>query len=233
MYNLLTGTLDVKPEGTKSWWEFFQRGSLEKGNMRLEWTCVSYKFLNPLLLPIFCVVKVDHNSQKCGHHSYDDFQELSPSAISELANDMFKAGYITHAQISSQTKSPASSLIINVQSTFNGARRRISSLRPSTLPIFNTKPSSVNLEALPCLPRKRCRWLHMCLKKQTYATKLEPLHVCRDEEEKDFTDATFFRALRRAYFGSKNLRERLLFKLSKIEFVEVRLHPMPRCRIGR
>ena len=150
----------------------------------------------------------------------------------ELANDMFKAGYITHAQISGQTKSPASSLAINVQNTFNGARRRISSLRPSTLPIFNTKPSPLNSIALSCLPSPRCRWLHMCLKKPPYATKLEPLHVCKDEEEKDFTDATFFRALRRAYFGSKSLRERLLFKLKKIEFVEVRLHPMPRCRIG-
>lgn len=145
---------------------------------------------------------------------------------------MFKAGYITHAQISGQTKSPASSLIINVQNTFNGARRRISSLRPSTLPIFNTKPSSVNSKALPCLPSQRCRWLHMCLKKPPYATKLEPLHVCKDEEEKELTDATFFRALRRAYFGSKSLRERLLFKLKKIEFVEVSLHPIPRCGIG-
>jgi hypothetical protein len=142
----------------------------------------------------------------------------------ELANDMFKAGYITHAQISGQTKSPASSLAINVQNTFNGARRRISSLRPSTLPIFNTKPSPLNSIALSCLPSPRCRWLHMCLKKPPYATKLEPLHVCKDEE-KDFTDATFFRALRRAYFGSKSLRERLLFKLKKIEFVEVRLIP--------
>ncbi|PMD20363.1 hypothetical protein NA56DRAFT_179615 [Hyaloscypha hepaticicola] len=138
---------------------------------------------------------------------------------------MFKAGYITHAQISGQTKSPASSLTINVQNTFNGARRRISSLRPSTLPIFNTKPSLVASIALPCLPSQRCRWLHMCLKKPSYATKLEPLHVCKDEEEKDFTDATFFRVLRRAYFGSKSLQEKLLFKLRKIEFVEFELCP--------
>lgn len=146
---------------------------------------------------------------------------------------MFKAGYITHAQISGQTKSPASSLIINVQNTFIGGLRRISRLRPSTLPIFNTKPSPVDSIALPSLPSQRCRWLHMCLKKPPYATKLEPLHVCKDEEEKDSTDATFFRALTRAYFGSKSLRERLLYKLKKIEFVEVRRLPMPRCRIGR
>lgn len=61
----------------------------------------------------------------------------------------------------------------------------------------------------------------MCLKKSPYATKLEPLHVCKDEEQNDLTDATFFQALRRAYFGKKNWRERLLFKLKRIEFVEV------------
>jgi hypothetical protein len=61
----------------------------------------------------------------------------------------------------------------------------------------------------------------MCLKKPPYATKLERLHVCKDDEENEFTDATFFRALRRAYFGSKSWKERLLYKLKRIEFVEV------------
>jgi hypothetical protein len=134
---------------------------------------------------------------------------------------MFKAGYITHAQISGQTNTPISNLILNVQNLSTGVRRRISSLRSSTLPTFNTKPSSVKSIALQCLPSQRCRWLHMCLKKPPYATKLEPLHVCKDDEENEFTDATFFRALRSAYFGSKSWKERLLYKLKRIEFVEV------------
>jgi len=159
--------------------------------------------------------------QKCGHRSHDDFQELSKDAVLELANEMFKAGYITHAQISSQASSPISSLAVTIQNLFTGARRRLSGLRTSTLPTFNSKTSSVKSIAMQCLPSQRCRWLHMCLKKPPYATKLEPLHVCKDEQEKEFKDATFFRALRRAYFGSKSWKDRLLFKLTRIEFVEV------------
>jgi hypothetical protein len=134
---------------------------------------------------------------------------------------MFKAGYITCAQISNQTNTPISSLTITMQNIFVGTRRRISGLRSSTLPTFNPKTSSVKSTLLQCLPSPKCRWLHMCLKKPPYATKLEPLHVCKDEEENEFTDSTFFQALRRAYFGSKSWREKLLFKLKRIEFVEV------------
>jgi hypothetical protein len=164
--------------------------------------------------------KADNIHQKCGYKSHDDFQELSKGALVDLANEMLKAGYITHAQISGQAGSPISSLTLTVKNIFTGARRRISSLRSPTLPVFS-KPSSVKSIPMQCLPSQRCRWLHMCLKKPPYATKLEPLHVCKDEEEKEFTDASFFRALRRAYFGSRSWRERLLFKLKKIEFVEV------------
>ena len=163
--------------------------------------------------------------QKCGHRSHDDFQEISQGAILELANELFKAGYITHAQISNQASSPISSFVVTIQNFFTGARRRLSGLRSSTLPTFHSKPSSVKSIAMQCLPSQKCRWVHMCLKKPPYATKLEPLHVCKDEQEQEFTDATFFRALRRAYFGSKSWKDRLLFKLKRIEFVEVRILP--------
>jgi len=64
----------------------------------------------------------------------------------------------------------------------------------------------------------------MCLKKRPYATKLRPLHVCKDTDKNDFTDATFFKALRKAYYSHRSWSERILFKLRKIEFVEVRGH---------
>ncbi|PMD58343.1 uncharacterized protein K444DRAFT_430978 [Hyaloscypha bicolor E] len=228
VYMMLIDTLDN--EGERPWFNIwlsrignkFQQQRKLGGNIkRLEWTCVSHKLLRFLIL----LQNTDTTSQKCGHRSHDDFQELSQGAILELANDMFEAGYITHAQISNQTNSPITSLTTRVQNIFIGARRRISSLRTPTLPTFNTKPSSIKSIPLQCLPSTKCRWLHMCLKKPPYATKLEPLHVCKDDEENDFTDATFFQALRRAYFGSKRWRERLLFKLKKIEFVEFELCP--------
>jgi hypothetical protein len=226
VYMMLIDTLNEQTEGERPWldvWlsrignKFQQRRKLSGNIKRLEWTCVNHKFLR-FLIPL---QNTDTTSQKCGHRSHDDFQELSQGAILELANDMFEAGYITHAQISNQTNSPITSLTTRVQNIFIGARRRISGLRTPTLPTFNTKPSSIKSIPSQCLPSPKCRWLHMCLNKPPYATKLEPLHVCKDDGENDFTDATFFRALRRAYFGSKRWSERLLFKLKKIEFVEV------------
>jgi hypothetical protein len=43
----------------------------------------------------------------------------------------------------------------------------------------------------------------MCLKKRPYATKWEPLHVCKDEEQEDYTDASFFKALTLAYYKQR------------------------------
>lgn len=74
---------------------------------------------------------------------------------------------------------------------------------------------------MTCLPANKCRWLHMCLKKRPYATKMEPLHVCKDEKQNSYTDASFFKALRKAYYSQRSWKEKLLFKLNKIEFVEV------------
>jgi hypothetical protein len=62
----------------------------------------------------------------------------------------------------------------------------------------------------------------MCLKKRPYATKLEPLHVCKDENQNDYTDASFFQALNTAYYKQRSLKERSLFRLKRIEFVEVK-----------
>ncbi|KAH8778218.1 hypothetical protein F5882DRAFT_440623 [Hyaloscypha sp. PMI_1271] len=225
-YMMLMDTLAEQTEGKRPWldvWlsrignKFQQRRKLGGNIKRLEWTCVSHKLLR-FLIPL---QNTDTTSQKCGHRSHDDFQELSQGAILELANDMFEAGYITHAQISNQTNSPITSLTARVQNIFIGARRRISGLRTPTLPTFNAKSSSIKSIPLQCLPSPKCRWLHMCLNKPPCATKLEPLHVCKDDGENDFTDATFFLALRQAYFGSKRWKERLLFKLMKIEFVEM------------
>lgn len=44
----------------------------------------------------------------------------------------------------------------------------------------------------------------MCLKKRPYATKMEPLHVCKDEQQNTYTDASFFRALRKAYYQHRS-----------------------------
>lgn len=101
-----------------------------------------------------------------------------------------------------------------------GVQRRIRGLRSSSLPQF-VKQTSVNSLATQCLPIRHCRWLHLCIKKRPYATKLAPLHVCKDEEQNEFTDASFFKTLRDAYWKQRTWSEKLLFRLRKIEFVEV------------
>jgi hypothetical protein len=61
----------------------------------------------------------------------------------------------------------------------------------------------------------------MCLKKRPHATVMKPLHVCKDDYQKEYTDASFFAALRKAYYKHRSWKEKALFKLKKIDFVKV------------
>ncbi|KAH7360332.1 hypothetical protein BKA65DRAFT_183060 [Rhexocercosporidium sp. MPI-PUGE-AT-0058] len=173
---------------------------LPDGMIRLHWTC------------------------ECGYQAVDDFQEYKSGSTSHWAKELLSSGYITHARISDRADGGFSKLRMKVNNVFARAHRRISHLRSTTLPTFSTSGSGSPV-ALQCLPSQKCRWLHMCLKKRPFATKLEPLHVCKDEKRNDYTDATFFRALRNAYYTRRSWREKLLFKLKKIEFVEFELCP--------
>jgi hypothetical protein len=159
--------------------------------------------------------------KRCRYRSQDDFQELKSGAVIEFANGLFEAGYITHARISNESSGKASELAIEINNLLIGAQRRIRGFRSSSLPLFS-KTTSVKSMALQCLPTQKCRWLHLCFRKRPYATKVVPLHVCKDEGQNDFTDASFFRALRKTYYKQKSWKEKLLFKLKKIDFAEVR-----------
>ncbi|KAF8854908.1 hypothetical protein BDZ45DRAFT_25601 [Acephala macrosclerotiorum] len=111
-----------------------------------------------------------------------------------------------------------------INNIFVGARRQLSRARSPSLPSFSMIPRTAGVP-VNCLPTNKCRWLHMCFKKRPYATKMEPLHVCKDEQQNAYTDASFFQALRKAYYQRRSWKEKLLFKLSKIEFVEFDLCP--------
>lgn len=138
----------------------------------------------------------------------------------EFANDLMRSGYITCFQTSDQVTGKVSELAMQVNNLFVGARRRISGLKTTLLPMFST-PTAVESIALQCLFVERCRWLHLCLMKGPYATKLEPLHVCKDENQKEFTDATFFQVLRKVYYNRQSWKQKVSYKLRKIQFVEV------------
>lgn len=163
----------------------------------------------------------------CGYQAYDDFQELEDTAVEDFAKDLTAAGYISHARISHYADGNISKLKMKVNNALVGARKRVYRLKSATYPSFSTSDSNTSI-ALSCLPTRQCRWLHLCLKKRPYATKLESLHVCKDEQRNDYTDATFFQALSKAYYENRTWKEKLLFKLKRIEFVEVRnIHSMP------
>jgi hypothetical protein len=89
-------------------------------------------------------------------------------------------------------------------------------------------PKARKFANIQCSPTSglTCRWLHLCLKQRPNAkvTKLEPLHVCKDDEQKDLTDSSFFKALRRAWKMQRTWTDLILFKLARIEFIKVRYH---------
>jgi len=133
---------------------------------------------------------------------------------------LVNAGYITHAKISNQTAGTIFNLREKINNIFVAMRQRITRLKSSSLPLFS-KPGSIKSIALQCLHTQTCRWLHLCINKQPYATRLKALHVCKDEEQNEYTDASFFKTLRLAYYKGRTWKEKLLFKLKSIEFVEV------------
>ncbi|PVH84838.1 hypothetical protein DL98DRAFT_651555 [Cadophora sp. DSE1049] len=195
---LLETVLDEPVTAASS--RFFSPRPLPHGTVRLKWTC------------------------RCGHKAFDDFQELERDSIFILAAELIDAGYVLHAHVSNQADGPFTTLMMKLNNAFVGARKRIYRPKSTTLPLFSAS-GLANSIALQCLPTRKCRWLHLCLKKRPYATKLEPLHVCKDEQKNDYTDDTFFQALRKAYYTQRTWKEKVLFKLEKIEFVEFELCP--------
>jgi hypothetical protein len=73
-------------------------------------------------------------------------------------------------------------------------------------------------------PGMTCRWLHLCLKQRpsSKVTKLEALHVCKDNEQNDLTDASFFKTLRIVWKMQRTWTDLILFKLARIEFIKVK-----------
>lgn len=137
--------------------------ALPSGTFRLTTTCVS-----PSMVSVHR--KGAKYSARCGQQYSDDFQELQPAAVLDLANQLKAEGNIKHSQVSISTNNVLSDLKIGTNNCLVGARRRIAKLKGPTLPIF-LKPNSSSTISLQCLPRQRCKWLHMCLKKLPYATK--------------------------------------------------------------
>jgi hypothetical protein len=164
------------------------------------------------------------SNQHCGYISNENFKEFKNGAVIDFANELMESGYITHAQLSNRSGGRISILNMKISNFFLGMTNRVARLRSSLLPLF-AAPTTVQSIVTSCLPPRSCHWLHLCLKKRPYATELKPLHVCKDDNQNDFTDATFFQVLRIAYSKQRTWKEKLIFKLRRIEFVKVRFTP--------
>ncbi|KAF7948517.1 uncharacterized protein EAE97_003928 [Botrytis byssoidea] len=155
---------------------------------------------------------------KCGHASYDDFTEFPgrEGAAVDFAKELMKTGYITRAQITSQSLGTKLRVSGRFQNGINLISRKLLKIRNTSLSTF----VKASLPKTPvCLPADGCRWLHLCMKEKPYATHLKPLHVCKDENQDPLTDKTFFRALKHAYSKERTWRDWAILKLRRIEFI--------------
>lgn len=129
-----------------------------------------------------------------------------------------QAGYITHDQVTNQSSGPIDRFLRKTRNAHTAIYLRISQTHLTFLPTF---VKSGSLAPSACFPTKHCRWLHLCMKEQPYATHLKSIHVCKDEKQDPLTDATFFKALKRAYLEERAWKDCLILKLMRIDFVGV------------
>ncbi|RDW66050.1 hypothetical protein BP6252_09685 [Coleophoma cylindrospora] len=168
---------------------------------RLEWTC------------------------RCGMKSHEYFKELQVGAVATLATELMSSGYITHARISNDPQPRPAVLKIYQRLTniVGKACNKLRNLSGPVLPYFASKSSTAPISL--CTQAQTCRWLHVCLPKSLYATKLEPLHITCDAKQQPSTDATLFNSLRSTYYKQRNWKELLFFRLSRIDFIKFEALP--------
>ena len=201
---ILTQNFYVKnPSVLSELWDYIDvRKPLWPGYVRLEWTCIS------TVSKIFNLFYQVHTNplQICGYASHDDFRELQPGAVAAYAEKLRKSGYVTHAQSTTTESGTTRTFLTTAKNKVTAVGRNISTMKSNNYR-QNVKPKARKFDTVRCSPAPdvTCRWLHLCLKKRPNAkvTKLEPLHICKDEEEKDLKDAGLSNSCRK--HGRRNV----------------------------
>ncbi|KAE8447544.1 hypothetical protein EG329_010674 [Mollisiaceae sp. DMI_Dod_QoI] len=166
------GLFSISSISSKLWNYIFPKKLLAPGIVRLEWTC------------------------SCGHTSHDDTRELRPGAVADYATKLVQSGYVTRAQPTNHASGATATFITAARNKVTAVGRNIpgfeSSTRGQRVKLKRRKFAAIQCSSTPGIT---CRWLHLCLKPRPNArvTKLEPLHICKNDEAKDLTDATFFK----------------------------------------
>ena len=144
--------------------------------------------------------------------------------MAEYAQKLLQSGYVTCAQPAAQESGSGAMLLAAAKNQVAAVRRNIPNWKTNKNG-KNPKPKRRKFAAIQCSPTPgvTCRWLHLCLKKRPNAkvTKLEPLHVCKDDEGKDLTDEVLFKLLRKAWRIQRSWVDLRLFKLTQVEFIKV------------
>jgi hypothetical protein len=143
--------------------------------------------------------------------------------VAAYAEKLLQSGYVTQAEPTTQADGAASTLLTAAKNSLVAVRRNIPSLSLKEHR-YSIKPKARKFAAIQCSPTVKCRWLHLCLKKRPNdkVTKLEPLHICKDDEGKALTDASFFKLLRRTWKQQRTWKDLVLFTLTRIEFIKVK-----------
>lgn len=156
--------------------------------------------------------------KRCGYSSYDDFLELSPGGLQRLVNELQSFGYITNASLGNRT----AGIVQRIRNLVSSFHHRIRGLVPpfrsqSKLP--TSEPRTAVVDRTLHQPGTSCKFLHICVEKGRYSTRMRHIDVCEEA-----TDRAMFDTLRKYYKETRQELNGILFKLRRIDFVQVRTH---------
>jgi hypothetical protein len=140
---------------------------------------------------------------------------MAPTGLQEMINELQSSGFITKATVTTRTFSKTE-IILSRLSTLG---RYIGSLIPrgrtkQGLPISETQVQTTISYLHP--PRPDCKFLHVCVEKGRYSTRLHHIDVCDKK-----TDRAIFQTLHKDYKELRRELNSMLYKIRRIDFVEV------------
>jgi hypothetical protein len=132
-----------------------------------------------------------------------------------VANELQNSGYISAANINTNTGSTAQGVLNYVSTVRRGIKRTLlRSQNVSQLPISGPQSASSTIQLHK--PGPGCKFLHLCVEKGRYCTRMHHIDVCDHK-----TDRAIFDTLRKDYKKIRKELNSLLFKIHRIDFVEV------------
>jgi hypothetical protein len=149
--------------------------------------------------------------------SYDDFMQLSMDGLPQMVEELKDSGSVTAATIETGASSIAKGAETWPLLLVLGNRLQRSifhRLKKTSLPVSETQAPLASQS--PHQPRADCKFLQVCVEKGPYSTRMHYIDVCDKK-----TDRDIFRTLKKDYRDIRCELNSLLFKIHRIDFVEV------------